>query len=224
MLTAPPTSCTSLPIHNHFNRQSCSASNAPGLAVHSVCCPREPVSFLFKAPLNKLHGSPPAHGLFFPNCYAKPGKLTIPAQHLLLQLPPYNMNNEVIFHLPGNGVYTYPLLSDNIDALSYRAFQQGFKFYSLNALFILNRKELLHALFEVCEFPDHFGFNWDALDDCLRDYSFAPATGYLFAIQHTGHLKQILGSDYELLTEIFRDAGDHWEKQGVLFKLLVDHH
>jgi hypothetical protein len=212
MLIDPPISCISLPIHN------------PGLAVHSVCCPREPVSFLFKALLNKFHGSPPAHGLFFSNRYSKPGKLTIPAQHLLLQLPPYNMNNEVIFHLPGNGVYTYPLLSDNIDALSYRAFQQGFKFYSLNALFILNRKELLHALFEVCEFPDHFGFNWDALDDCLRDYSFAPASGYLFAIQHADHLKQLLGPDYELLTEIFRDAGDHWEKQGVLFKLLVDHH
>ncbi|MFV8752352.1 barstar family protein [Nannocystaceae bacterium ST9] len=35
---------------------------------------------------------------------------------------------------------------------------------------IVGKAELLRVLHEVLEFPDYFGFNWDALADCLRDF------------------------------------------------------
>jgi hypothetical protein len=31
-------------------------------------------------------------------------------------------------------------------------------------------RALLEALAESLEFPDYFGFNWNALSDCLRDF------------------------------------------------------
>jgi hypothetical protein len=33
-----------------------------------------------------------------------------------------------------------------------------------------NKEELLRQLFIKLRFPDYFGFNWDALYDCLRDF------------------------------------------------------
>lgn len=33
-----------------------------------------------------------------------------------------------------------------------------------------NRQELLEALYHQLKFPGYFGFNWDALSDCLRDF------------------------------------------------------
>lgn len=35
---------------------------------------------------------------------------------------------------------------------------------------ISTKKELLQALYEHLRLPGYFGFNWDALADCLRDF------------------------------------------------------
>lgn len=32
------------------------------------------------------------------------------------------------------------------------------------------KDKLLNALAETLQFPDYFGFNWDALNDCLKDF------------------------------------------------------
>jgi RNAse (barnase) inhibitor barstar len=34
---------------------------------------------------------------------------------------------------------------------------------------LVGASALLHALSEQLDFPGYFGFNWDALSDCLRD-------------------------------------------------------
>ncbi len=33
----------------------------------------------------------------------------------------------------------------------------------------LNKDTLLTSIAKACEFPDYFGYNWDALWDCLTD-------------------------------------------------------
>jgi len=40
------------------------------------------------------------------------------------------------------------------------------------------RDTLLHALYQACELPGWFGFNWDALLDSLADWSWHPAAGH----------------------------------------------
>lgn len=48
--------------------------------------------------------------------------------------------------------------------------------YNSNAVLIAHlfningKRELLIQLSEKLKFPDYFGFNWDALDECLRDF------------------------------------------------------
>jgi len=37
------------------------------------------------------------------------------------------------------------------------------------------KQDLLRALAESLKFPDYFGWNWDALEDCLRDLSWLDA-------------------------------------------------
>ncbi len=37
-----------------------------------------------------------------------------------------------------------------------------------------NKKNLLLELAERLVFPDYFGVNWDALNDCIRDFSWLP--------------------------------------------------
>jgi RNAse (barnase) inhibitor barstar len=36
---------------------------------------------------------------------------------------------------------------------------------------INSKQELFKELFDKLKLPDYFGFNWDALSDCLRDFN-----------------------------------------------------
>ncbi|MES2388088.1 MAG: barstar family protein [Bacteroidota bacterium] len=36
---------------------------------------------------------------------------------------------------------------------------------------VKGKSELLNALYHQLQFPGYFGFNWDAMNDCLRDFS-----------------------------------------------------
>jgi RNAse (barnase) inhibitor barstar len=55
---------------------------------------------------------------------------------------------------------------------------------------IFNKDTLLHALYQSCLFPAYFGFNWDALEDCLNDFSWLIAEGYVLVFQDFMVLKE----------------------------------
>lgn len=132
------------------------------------------------------------------------------------------MNTDRIFQSDRNGVYIYPSLREDLENLRALASSRDIKCYSVNALFVPNRSGLFRALHEVAELPDYFGHNFDALEECLRDYSFAPASGYLFTFIHSKILRDILGDEYAVLTAVFENAAATWQKNGVFFKLLTD--
>ena len=62
---------------------------------------------------------------------------------------------------------------------------------------------------QVLEFPDYFGHNWDALEECLADLEWLPAKGYILLITEAGY---VLPDDeeFETFLEILRDAGEVW--------------
>jgi|GEM_PF-308042 hypothetical protein len=63
-------------------------------------------------------------------------------------------------------------------------------------------------------FPDYFGHNWDAMEECLADLEWLPAKGYVLLITDA---QAVLPTDkdedeYETLLEILSDAGEAWSK------------
>lgn len=132
------------------------------------------------------------------------------------------MNTDRIFQSDRNGIYIYPSLREELPTLRSQALARDFKFSPVNALFVHNRTSFFQALQEVGEFPEYFGHNFDALEECLLDFSFAPSSGYLFAFTHSAILRDILGDEYATLTSVFENAAASWQKQGIFFKLLTD--
>jgi len=47
-------------------------------------------------------------------------------------------------------------------------------------------KELFSVVAEAMKFPDYFGNNWDALDECLSDLDWLPVDGYLLILRDAG--------------------------------------
>lgn len=69
-------------------------------------------------------------------------------------------------------------------------------------------KEFAKAL----DFPDYFGHNWDALEECLADLEWLPAKGYVLLITDAEAVIPNDEEEYETFLEILDDAGEAWSK------------
>lgn len=71
---------------------------------------------------------------------------------------------------------------------------------------------LLDELDHQLRFPDYFGGNWDALEECLRDFSWLPSGAVL--VRH--HDLPLVGEVENLKTylSILNDAVEKWSRSG----------
>ncbi len=67
--------------------------------------------------------------------------------------------------------------------------------------------ELLKALYYLLWFPGYFGFNWDALYDCLNDFEWIPCKKIVVVHER---LPNFVDEDLKIYLEILRDAVASW--------------
>lgn len=68
-------------------------------------------------------------------------------------------------------------------------------------------EELIKALYYLLWLPGYFGFNWDALYDCLRDLSWIPC--HKIVLVHAA-LPELPSDDLQVYLEILRGAVLDW--------------
>ena len=85
---------------------------------------------------------------------------------------------------------------------------------------ITNDHELLVRVAQGMDFPDYFGKNWDALDECLRDLDWLPAAGYVLAIRNSSELWIGAGLSAGQLIESWLFVAEHWQKENKPFHLV----
>ncbi|MET8361047.1 barstar family protein [Micromonospora sp. NPDC005171] len=70
-----------------------------------------------------------------------------------------------------------------------------------------------HVFYEFSDalcFPGYFGWNWNALSDCLRDLNWLPAEGYLVVVENAPRLLPTSAEDRHTLFQILAQAVHHW--------------
>ena len=73
---------------------------------------------------------------------------------------------------------------------------------------IVSKQQLLEVLARGLRFPDYFGYNWDALWDCLRDFHWM--TERRVVIVHE-ELPTLLEHDLVIYLELLNDAVADWQ-------------
>lgn len=74
---------------------------------------------------------------------------------------------------------------------------------------------LLKNIAAALDFPDWFGANWDALEDCLSDL---PGKGYVLLFE-----QPIPGDDLGVLIDILRSTAESWAARGKpFFAVFID--
>lgn len=73
---------------------------------------------------------------------------------------------------------------------------------------VANKAELLKALNERLNLPDYFGFNWDALFECLRDFNWVKER--LVVVVHRD-LPALSENDLKIYLSLLSDASFDWK-------------
>jgi hypothetical protein len=110
-----------------------------------------------------------------------------------------------------SGVYRVSRVDEVADALKGSSL-------SLVRVPFADKVQLLKNIASALGFPDWFGHNWDALEDCLTDLSWRDAPGTVLLIESPR-----AGDDLGVLVDILRSSAESWAGRGKpFFALFVD--
>jgi len=91
-------------------------------------------------------------------------------------------------------------------ALLARLREAGWEAERVDRAPVFDAPTLHHALYQACRFPAWFGFNWDALLDCLADGPEAPAKGRALLFAGLDLLEEREPETARTFLEVVRDA------------------
>jgi hypothetical protein len=84
-----------------------------------------------------------------------------------------------------------------------------------------DKETLLEHLARALGFPDWFGGNWDALEDCLCDLSWRPGEGHVLVVLACG--AGLPAEDFGVLLDVLSASAAFWAgRQRPFFAAFVD--
>jgi len=90
---------------------------------------------------------------------------------------------------------------------------------------VAGKAALLERFAAALAFPEWFGANWDALEDCLGDLSWRRAAGRLLVIDGFEALQQTAHDDFRVLLGLLGDVAQDWAAGGQPFyAVFIDPH
>ena len=85
---------------------------------------------------------------------------------------------------------------------------------------ISGKASLMQDIAKALGFPDWFGDNWDALEDCLTDLSWREAEGHVLVFEGFQFLPE---DDLGVLIDVLISAAEFWAGQGKpFFAVFID--
>jgi len=80
--------------------------------------------------------------------------------------------------------------------------------------------DALRAIAKALRFPDWFGNNWDALEDCLGDLSWRKGDAHVLVLRNW---QKMSPDDLGVLIDVLRSSAEFWSGRGrPFFAVLVD--
>lgn len=85
---------------------------------------------------------------------------------------------------------------------------------------VKSKDELLKTIARALAFPDWFGGNWDALEDCLGDLSWRPGEGHVVLFRQA---QDVAADDLGVLLDVLASSAEYWAgRRKPFFAVFVD--
>ncbi len=138
------------------------------------------------------------------------------------------MNTQTDGNIDFNDTSAYPVHIINspggeIQKIQSKTTEMGYKLFKLNGRLIDSKKALFDHIAKEMMFPDYFGNNWDALEECMRDLIEAvPASGYIVLFEDAHIFCNATPDDFLTFVDIVAGVADEWiDNKVTLFLVLA---
>ncbi|WP_282795842.1 barstar family protein [Streptomyces sp. CC224B] len=78
---------------------------------------------------------------------------------------------------------------------------------------MLDADGVFTQFYEHLRLPDYFGWNWDALNDCLSDLHWITARRYLLIVDDSEYLLSQSPDERPILLRILLKSAEHWARK-----------
>ncbi|MEF8700758.1 MAG: barstar family protein [Candidatus Accumulibacter sp. UW25] len=116
----------------------------------------------------------------------------------------------------------FPMPASGHAAVRARAEGAGFACFEVSFAACEEIDSVLDQLGDDLAFPAWYGRNLDALNDCLTDFSWREAAGYVLLISGSERLHAERPAVLDAVNEVFATAIDEWRMRGVPMWVFYD--
>lgn len=99
-------------------------------------------------------------------------------------------------------------------ALIAAVHKAGLTLLRLDVKGVRDKDGLLSAIAKALEFPEWFGRNWDALEECLTDLPGNDTRGFVLLIDHCADFVKHAPHEFDTAKEVFESVAEFWAEQG----------
>jgi RNAse (barnase) inhibitor barstar len=100
------------------------------------------------------------------------------------------------------------------EELERTAKEAGLAVFRIDIGHTKSKKDFLAQVARALQFPDWFGENWDALNDCLTDLDWlSTETGYVLILENSEHFGARHPQEFEKAIAVFAAAAEYWKSQ-----------
>jgi len=118
------------------------------------------------------------------------------------------------------GVYEIP--EGGIDAILAAAEANHYIVYRADLRVARTRDQMLKIIGEGLELPAWYGANYDALMDCICDFNWIPAPGYVIILENCHNINTLAPPEFNMLIDVFAVAAKNWREEDKPFWCFVD--
>jgi RNAse (barnase) inhibitor barstar len=116
------------------------------------------------------------------------------------------------------GVYHSQIDASEIVAAAKTLGTQAFK---LDLAKVRSKGGLLDEFAKTLKFPEHFGRNWDALNDCLSDLSWLDGKGWVLILLHANSFAETNEEAFHTVLDVLEGVVEYWREQKKPFWVFV---
>ena len=116
------------------------------------------------------------------------------------------------------GVYH---VEENVEEARRLAQEQSFSFFYVDGEVVRDKASFLSEAASTMRFPEWFGGNWDAFEDCITDLFWDAANGYVLFFDGPKLFARLNPSQWQTARSILESAVEYWKGEGKPFYVLL---
>lgn len=98
----------------------------------------------------------------------------------------------------------------SLDDLTTLSQEHGARLFYIDGTTVNSKVVFLRAVANAMAFPNHFGHNWDALEDCLTDLDWLNGDRFVLLYERPDPFAQAEPSEWLVALDILRSTVDYW--------------